>query len=446
MVENPLFFVSLVSDLTPHKLSFPNVMLTVLGTVLGLVISFRTSPAYERYMDGSKLWTTIIVCSHNLAHIIWIHVPSERTDSDTETKHPKSELEITIEKKSMINLVQAVSVAIKHLLRGEPGVHHEDLYPLVSFLPCYSANVSKDAIEDNILPIPTVTSKNRDHILRLQHRTSPPPSPINRDPERDRGPRNAFDGLSEDHINRSLPGPRTSETAQEKERNFDPEMALPIMYNEHHPLQPASNPSKCILGSLRFWRSQARGSTPKLPTSTPSRSVYTDKRIKKPVAVDSNVPLEITLFLSNYLAWLLKHNQIQPTVASAFIAALSTLQDTVTNLDRIRNTPLPFAYQLHLRMSLWLYLFFLPFQVWSTFGYLTIPGTAFVSFLMLGFLQIGHEIENPFDYDLNDLDLGAFCFTVQREANDIMAHSCPDLDRFVFASPETSSPSRLAIV
>ena len=40
--------VSLVSHLTPHKLSFPNVMLTVLGTVLGLVISFRTSSAYER--------------------------------------------------------------------------------------------------------------------------------------------------------------------------------------------------------------------------------------------------------------------------------------------------------------------------------------------------------------------------------------------------------------
>ncbi len=40
--------VSLVSDLTRHKLSFSSAMLTVLGTVLGLVISFRTSSAYER--------------------------------------------------------------------------------------------------------------------------------------------------------------------------------------------------------------------------------------------------------------------------------------------------------------------------------------------------------------------------------------------------------------
>ena len=80
-------------------------------------------------------------------------------------------------------------------------------------------------------------------------------------------------------------------------------------------------------------------------------------------AAHSNVPLEITLFLSNYVAWLLKNKRIEPTVASAFIGALSALQDTVTNLDRIRNTPLPFAYQVHLRVSLWLYLFFLPVRL-----------------------------------------------------------------------------------
>ena len=32
------------------------------------------------------------------------------------------------------------------------------------------------------------------------------------------------------------------------------------------------------------------------------------------------------------------------------------------------------------------------FQVYNAFGYLTIPGTAFVSFLYLGFLEIGQEM------------------------------------------------------
>ena len=41
--------VCLVSEKTEHHLGINNQLLTVLGTVLGLVISFRTSSAYERY-------------------------------------------------------------------------------------------------------------------------------------------------------------------------------------------------------------------------------------------------------------------------------------------------------------------------------------------------------------------------------------------------------------
>ena len=92
----PSTVVSLVSDLTRHKLSFSSAMLTVLGTVLGLVISFRTSSAYERlvcescsqaslssclrfspprisYMEGRKLWTAIALSSRNLAQIVSLH-------------------------------------------------------------------------------------------------------------------------------------------------------------------------------------------------------------------------------------------------------------------------------------------------------------------------------------------------------------------------------------
>ena len=43
--------VVLVSQMTSHSLAISNQMLTVLGTVLGLVISFRTSTAYERCVN-----------------------------------------------------------------------------------------------------------------------------------------------------------------------------------------------------------------------------------------------------------------------------------------------------------------------------------------------------------------------------------------------------------
>ena len=79
-------------------------------------------------MEGRKLWSTIALASRSLAQIvsvsdvarkdvisrnlqIWIHVPFERIDK--KTGQQKSTLEIVIEKKSMINLVQAYSVSVK---------------------------------------------------------------------------------------------------------------------------------------------------------------------------------------------------------------------------------------------------------------------------------------------------------------------------------------------
>lgn len=44
---------------------------------------------------------------------------------------------------------------------------------------------------------------------------------------------------------------------------------------------------------------------------------------------------------------------VQSAICTALQANLNILQDTLSNLERICNTPLPFAYQAHLRMSLW---------------------------------------------------------------------------------------------
>jgi len=57
------------------------------------------------------------------------------------------------------------------------------------------------------------------------------------------------------------------------------------------------------------------------------------------------------------------------------------------------------VYAVHIRHTVWLYLFFLPFQLVSQFGYFTIPGVAMAAFIYLGFVAAGEEIEQPFGYD-----------------------------------------------
>jgi putative membrane protein len=75
-----------VSNLTDVNLGISNDLLTVLGTVLGLVISFRTTSAYERYVaecrrnvlplsidryqEGPSMWTVIGAMSRSLAQMV----------------------------------------------------------------------------------------------------------------------------------------------------------------------------------------------------------------------------------------------------------------------------------------------------------------------------------------------------------------------------------------
>ena len=145
-------------------------------------------------------------------------------------------------------------------------------------------------------------------------------------------------------------------------KTFDPEMALPVLPSEQ-PLLPARNPPTTSLydyfGFLRIFKPIIKPFSKRLqqathhpePTSARGRT-FTGKRIR-PQAVDSNVPVEIALFLNTYFASLMRQALLTPASATAMNNAITSLQDTVINLERIKNTPLPFAYQAHLRISLW---------------------------------------------------------------------------------------------
>ncbi|EMD69185.1 hypothetical protein GGP41_004806 [Bipolaris sorokiniana] len=134
----PLLFVAgwasmitLISKFV-HDLSVNQLLLTVLGFVVGLALSFRSSTAYERYNDGRKYWAQLTFASQNLARLIWIHV-DERHDKD-----PKLGKQDLLAKINCLNLIAAYSVALKHKLRFEPYVHYDDLQHLVGHLDTFA--------------------------------------------------------------------------------------------------------------------------------------------------------------------------------------------------------------------------------------------------------------------------------------------------------------------
>ncbi|KAJ3971801.1 Bestrophin, RFP-TM, chloride channel-domain-containing protein [Lentinula raphanica] len=407
--------VAAITKLTPHQLFLDNGLLGVLGTVLGLVISFRTSSAYERYSDGRKMWTNIATYSRTLAMTIWIHITNDRP-APAGGRAP-TELECIIEKKSMINLVQALSVSIKHYLRGESGVYYQDLYPLVCFLPRY-ANGGKT--EHDLLP--------------MWHASEDGEYPLEHNPQRSPGSRSNSTNTMTSNYKEERSSTFFGSLRKNSKQVFDPEKVLPVV-EVHRPLKPSRNPPRAgftdYFPFLKIFKLIAKPFR-KSPGSqdVDMRAVLGRKR--KPRPCDSNVPVELSLFLMNYANVMIRAGYIPAPVAGTLVGAITSMQDTLSNLERIADTPLPFAYQAHLRISIWIYLLALPFQIVKTFGWLTIPGTAFTTFLYLGFLEIGQEIENPFNYDLNDLDLDDFCYMIQRELHEITAHPTPNPSEYVF--------------
>jgi Bestrophin, RFP-TM, chloride channel len=51
----------------------------------------------------------------------------------------------------------------------------------------------------------------------------------------------------------------------------------------------------------------------------------------------------------------------------------------------------------------------LPFQFCQLFGWVTVPASMVTGCILFGLLHISYEIENPFGYDINDLDLDRYC-------------------------------------
>jgi len=106
--------------------------------------------------------------------------------------------------------------------------------------------------------------------------------------------------------------------------------------------------------------------------------------------------------------------------------------DSLGGCERIRRTPLPFAYVVHLRRALLIYCYTLPFTLVSDFGWFTVLAVALVSFIFLGIEEIGVEIEGPFGHDENDLPLDEICQTIYKNVYglaDIIEPAAPrDLD------------------
>ncbi|KAM5346975.1 hypothetical protein ACJ41O_009980 [Fusarium nematophilum] len=130
----PLFLVAIWSTAITvihrlvHELSVHSVLLTILGFVVGLSLSFRSSTAYERYAEGRRYWGTLTSASQTLGRILWVHA----TEPDGYDSR-----ELLVKKVGAMNLIVAFAIALKHTLRFEPCASQSDIQPYIGHLDTF---------------------------------------------------------------------------------------------------------------------------------------------------------------------------------------------------------------------------------------------------------------------------------------------------------------------
>lgn len=91
------------------------------------------------------------------------------------------------------------------------------------------------------------------------------------------------------------------------------------------------------------------------------------------------------------------------------------MSGTQAACERIKTTPLPFAYTLLLHRTAYLFCCLLPFGLAHPLGWGTPLVTAIVSYTFFGLDALGDELEQPFGFDVNDLPLDAIVRLLERD-------------------------------
>lgn len=312
-----------------HTLAVGSVLLTVLGFVVGLALSFRSTTAYERFTEGRKYWAQLLLASRSLARLIWVHGGERHKESESLGKQD------LLAKLAALQLINAFAVALKHHLRFEPSTDYPDLAPLLGHLHTLAGDAEQEQLHD------------RRH---------------------------------------------------SKLKSVGQFLGVPMA---------ESNPRKLI------------------------------KRSKENLG---NTPLEILTYLATYIENLFHNGTMSiGSHQGQMHTQMLSLSDVLTGTERVVNTPLPVAYSISIAQITWAYVLLLPFQLVTTLGWIAIPATIYAGYIIIGLAQIGHELENPFGMDVNDLPLDSYCHELANDIDAMTASPAP-LDNETWMRHADSKP------
>ncbi len=121
------------------------------------------------------------------------------------------------------------------------------------------------------------------------------------------------------------------------------------------------------------------------------------------LAKQSHPPSMVVLRMRRKINELVKNGTIQPEDKIVLEHSLSGFMDVVGGCERIKNTPIPFAYALFIKKFIFIYVITLPIGYVFTAGYFVVPLVMITFYVLLSLELIAEEIEDPFNGGEDDL-------------------------------------------
>ncbi|CAM5762719.1 membrane protein [Labrys miyagiensis] len=126
-----------------------------------------------------------------------------------------------------------------------------------------------------------------------------------------------------------------------------------------------------------------------------------------------HAPNRLLARMSGAIAAALSQGQVSAQMAQTLEEKVSALSTDLTAAERIKLTPLPFAYSLLLHRTAYLFCFLLPFGLADSMGLWTPLIAAIVSYTFFGLDVLGDELVAPFGTTQNSLPVMAICRTIE---------------------------------
>jgi len=143
-------------------------------------------------------------------------------------------------------------------------------------------------------------------------------------------------------------------------------------------------------------------------------------KYKSIVFNSGHVPNAIMKLLRSKIEIIRIKNMDKNPEFSSIYGEITGMINNMGGMERIRFTPVPFAYASHLQLFVMIYFLSLPFGLYDKFGWLALPVMGFITLILIGINEIGVEIEDPFGDDPNDLPVDKICENIKSNITEIL--------------------------